>query len=102
MICRYCNQSGKFKNTKGKKIHEKACERKLKENEKSTINIKTPPALKPTEKQGIWGIHTLKDLEQIFSAIYNEITKWRKNLFDIPSGSSGKRFIEESTRLVSE
>ena len=48
------------------------------------------------------GIHTLKDLEQIFSAIYNEITKWRKNLFDIPSGSSGKRFIEESTRLVSE
>ena len=50
----------------------------------------------------IWGTHTFHDLSQIFNAIYNETTKWKKNIFNIPSGAAGKRFVEESTRLISE
>jgi len=50
----------------------------------------------------IWGAHTFRDLSQIFSAVYNEITKWKKNIFNIPSGAAGKKFVEESTLLINE
>ena len=48
----------------------------------------------------VWGNHTKQDPEQIISAIYNEIVYWRKNLFLLPSGKSGKYFISEGIRLI--
>ena len=32
--------------------------------------------------------------------MYNKVVHWRKSLFLLPSGSTGKRFIEEMTRLI--
>ena len=32
--------------------------------------------------------------------IYDEIVHWRKNIFLLPSGSSGKCFVKEMTRLI--
>ena len=46
------------------------------------------------------GHHTKEDLEQIMSAIYDEIVFWRKNLFLLPIGHCGKLFISEMTRLI--
>ena len=35
-----------------------------------------------------------------FDDMYNAVVHWRKSLFLLPSGYTGKRFIEEMTRLV--
>ena len=35
----------------------------------------------------------------IIDIIYDKLISWRKNLFLLLSGSSGKRYIEETTRL---
>ena len=35
-----------------------------------------------------------------FDEVYNKVVHWRKSLFLLPSGSTGKRLIEEMTRLV--
>ena len=32
--------------------------------------------------------------------IYNKIVYWKKKLFSLPSGHSGKQYIREQTRLV--
>ena len=50
----------------------------------------------------IWGNHTFEDLTQIVSTVYEEMTKWRKNIFKVPSGVAGKRFIGEVTRMITE
>ena len=34
------------------------------------------------------------------SAAYEEIVKWKKNLFDLPKGNLGKKFIEELTKQL--
>ena len=35
-----------------------------------------------------------------FDDVYNTVVHWRKSLFLLPSGSTGKCFIEEMTRLI--
>ena len=35
-----------------------------------------------------------------FDDVYNTVVHWRKSLFLLPSGSTGKRLIEEMTRLI--
>ena len=35
-----------------------------------------------------------------FDNVYNTVVHWRKSLFLLPSGPTGKRFIEEMTRLI--
>ena len=34
------------------------------------------------------------------TVIYDEIIKWKKNLFQLPRGSSAEKFIKELTRLI--
>ena len=48
----------------------------------------------------VWGNHTCYDLTQVISAVYEEMTKWRKNIFKVPSGAAGKKCVEETTRLI--
>ena len=48
----------------------------------------------------VWGNHSSEDIFQVGNAIYEEIVKWRKNVFKLPSGAAGKRYIKETTRLI--
>ena len=46
-----------------------------------------------------WGSHNGEVFrEKIYSA-YEEVVHWRRNLFQVPSGSSGKAFVSELARL---
>ena len=38
--------------------------------------------------------------EVLINDAYEKITQWRRNLFLLPTGSSGKKYIEETTRLI--
>ena len=44
-------------------------------------------------------IHVPTKKDEIIS-VYEEIVKWRRNLFDLPKGNNGKRFIELLTKLI--
>ena len=42
------------------------------------------------------------DLKQVVSSTYEEAIKWKRNLFMLPSGKTGKEYIDECTRLILE
>ena len=53
-----------------------------------------------TDFRLVWGYHSSDDLKQIINACYKEIVHFRKNLFLVPSGTAGKNFVREMTRVV--
>ena len=63
------------------------------ESENTTDNTSSPEANIPK----VWGLHTKEDLHQILNATYEEIVLWRKNVFKLPTGGAGKKFIAETT-----
>ena len=49
----------------------------------------------PNQNEIIWSNKTFSELEKYVNTTYDEIVKFRKNLFKLPSGKAGKMFIEE-------
>jgi hypothetical protein len=66
------------------------------EVENTNDNTPSPEANIPK----VWGLHTKEDLHQILNATYEEIVLWRKNVFKLPTGGTGKKFIAETTSLI--
>ena len=50
----------------------------------------------------IWGKYKDHEFEKNLSQAYETVVFWRKNLFLLPSGKAGKKFIREVSRLISE
>ena len=48
----------------------------------------------------VWGDHSLAVVKQILDVIYEEGVYWRRNLFLLPTGAAGKKYITETTRLI--
>ena len=46
----------------------------------------------------IWGRYKDYDFEKHPSSFYEKIVFWKKNLFLLPSGKAGRKFIEEVSR----
>ena len=42
----------------------------------------------------------MQDIELIINSTYDEIVRWRKNIFMLPLGATGKEFIRETTSLL--
>ena len=49
-----------------------------------------------------WGKYKEAQFVKMLNAVYDKVVFWRKNIFLIPSGKSGKQYIEEKTRLPSK
>ena len=43
---------------------------------------------------------TVTTFEKDLNSAYEKIVHWKKNLFMLPSGASGKKYVEEVTRLM--
>ena len=50
----------------------------------------------------VWGNYNSNVFEENLNNAYERIVHWKKNVFLLPSGKSGKEFIDEMTRLVVE
>ena len=50
----------------------------------------------------IWGKYKDHEFEKNVSQVYETVVFWRKNLFLLPSGKAGRKFIGEVSRLMSE
>ena len=48
----------------------------------------------------LWGDHTKDDIHHKIDVIYEKIAFWRRNLFKLPSGVAGKKFISETTNWI--
>ena len=59
-------------------------------------NIETP------EVRYKWGRYDSYKFEGNMSLVYEKIIYWENNLLMLPSGSAGKQFIEETTKLMNE
>ena len=82
----YCGR--KLKNQGGMKKRMNSC----KMGPHKIIDVKAPTvALDTTALQSsVWGSHNENDFKQIINSTYEEIVHWRKNIFLLPSGASGK------------
>ena len=47
----------------------------------------------------LWGTCTIQEFSDAIDDAYGQIVHWRPNLFMVPSGNSGKQFIENLTKL---
>ena len=47
----------------------------------------------------VWGNVPGEELCALMNQAYEEVVHWRRNLFQIPSGSTGKAFVTELARL---
>ena len=58
-----------------------------------------PPYDATTDPHFVWGELDGETFAHSVDCCYAEIVHWRRNLFKIPSGKSGKSFVRELTRL---
>ena len=50
----------------------------------------------------IWGSYKYYDFEKHLSTDYEKIVFWKKNLFLLPPGKAGRRFLKEVSRLMND
>ena len=113
--CRLCQRS--FETQRGLNIHSKrshpadTIQSQLSaesidnvESIQSTVDSVNPQDNGTTttvdECSFMWGDLTSGQFSRDLNFVYEEIVYWRKNLFKLPSGSAGKDFIKETTRLL--
>ena len=66
----------------------------------STFILPTFTKSQQAEAEVTWGILSgRQQISNIISKAYNQIVQWKPNVFMIPSGSQGKLFVKELTRL---
>ena len=71
-------------------------------NSQGANNTTDGPNLVPatTRNTGVWGALSAEEIITQSGRIYDEIIGWKNNLFNLPSGAAGKRFLRECTRLI--
>ena len=48
-----------------------------------------------------WGDHVGEEtIKGIIDETYNNILNWKKNIFPVPRGNTGNKFIEEMARII--
>ena len=103
--CQNCKES--FRTKRSLDLHHQKCKSKPAniDEERSDIhnsssNLELNLRQINLTARKVWGDHTYDDLLQISNSMYDEVVCWRKNIFKLPSGSAGKLFIRETTRLI--
>ena len=56
------------------------------------------PTLHPPDFR--WGSHEGKAYCDAITAAYNEVTHWKRNVFQVPSGTTGRAFVSELAHLM--
>ena len=115
--CSYCSRE--FKNARGLDQHLRKCPLKnIEKNDEVSQQSLTQTPYQPVPREtlaasqplvvelplevenGAWGPHSSEEITSIANGIYEEIVYWKNNVFTMPSGAAGKRYLRESTRLI--
>ena len=98
--CAKCKRS--FKTSRRLNEHKRVCKEKQVIDPKAIETTSTtvfPIKNVTVDEENVWNANS-DVMKNKFDEVYNKVVHWRKSLFLLPSGSTGKRFIEEMTRLV--
>ena len=112
--CVLCDRS--FDTQRGLNIHSKRSHRidntpELSITAETIDTVESMPSISTTDSQDdtinqcaentfIWGEQSSVQFTRDLNFVYDKVVYWRKNLFRLPSGSAGKDFIREVTRLI--
>ena len=106
--CRFCYKM--LKNARGLNTHLRSCQKKKdleqntnvsqENNTNSQVAENSRPSADTPVNRGVWGPHSAEEIYEISSSIYDEIIYWKNNIFTVPSGAAGKRYLQECTRLI--
>ena len=58
-----------------------------------------PPFVQLSRPNFQWGDKKGEEFVRVVEEAYHEVSGWRRNVFLVPSGSAGKEFVDELTRL---
>ena len=70
------------------------------EDESGTENVNLVQQPESQSKSKSWGKHSPENVVKSLNVAYEEVVFWKKNMFKLPSGASGKSFLREMTRLI--
>ena len=98
--CEFCARQ--FKTDRGRKQHQSKCTASVIHPTPvfDRQNVAIIPVQPLVVQPLVWGSHNLQDIELIINSTYDEIVRWRKNIFMLPLGATGKEFIRETTSLL--
>ena len=110
--CTSCNRS--FGTQRGLNIHRASCKVIASQNNNDqllciqNVDVNLPINIIMEENEGtiesmsefMWGEKPSNVFTHDLNFIYEKVVFWCKNIFKLPSGSAGKNFIKECTRLV--
>ena len=70
-----------------------------------TVRVRRPASRVSTAYRNVradfcWGSHEGKAYYDAVTTAYNEVIHWRRNVFLVPSGTTGKAFVSELARLM--
>ena len=95
--CEFCDRE--CKGRRGLKLHQKKCVGKSSNGEQSSQqSTDATPMTMPM--QPIGDISHPHDIAHVISVAYEEVVSWRKNMFDLPRGHTGKQFVANMNKLV--
>jgi len=95
--CNICDRG--FRSKRGLNQHQRVC--KDSSMEENLITVSTSENESPQIEIGFkWGEFDGKEINKNFDFVYEKVVFWRKNLFMLPTGRAGKKFIDEITRLL--
>ena len=52
------------------------------------------------QHEDFWNTVPGRIFQKYLEEAYNQIVYWRKNIFMVPTGATGKKFIDEISRLL--
>ena len=94
--CSSCRR--RFKSSRGLNIHLRTCSKYVKEPpDKPPDPVSVPVSSAILYR---WGDFDNTEFEVNLDTVYEEIVFWRRNLFLLPTGKAGKRYIDEVSRLM--
>ena len=110
--CNFCNK--RCKSNAGLKNHQRACTKAqsvASNNAESTSQPSIDDHLTSTQVPSnenektpsyTWGNYNSNEVENTIERIYEEIVYWRRNLFMLPFGKVGKKYIDQINYLLTE
>ena len=98
-LCEFCSK--KYKLHSGLKRHQKNCAKSNHEvdvnpSETTSINISQQHLTSRFE----WRNYKEPEFVKMLNTVYDKVVFWRKNIFLLPLGRSGKLYTEETTKLI--
>ena len=97
-----CGLSRHFRSCQFKNINSTVSDTVAATDENTLLDNQSLGNIETPEVRYKWGRCDSYQFEENLSLVYEKIVYWKKNIFLLPPGHTGKQCIEETTKLMNE